>query len=134
MSPYPGLRLFPEKPRLSHKEQYMENPKIVAWLKPWCGWSAGVRAVFKKYDLPFEERDIINKPEFYQEMVEKTGQTRQPCVEIAGRILADVSGDEVEAWMVQNNVVQLNQRPAEAPTNQPCAHEMPQAAPMSFRR
>ena len=112
----------------------MEKPKIVAWLKPWCGWSAGVRAVFKKYDLPFDERDIINRPEGYQEMVEKTGQTKQPCVEIGGRVLADVSGDEVEAWMLQNGVVTPNNRAAEAPTNQPCAHEMPQAAPMSFRR
>ena len=64
-----------------------------------------MRAVFKKYDLPFDERDIINKPECYQEMVEKTGQTKQPCVEIGGRVLADVSGDEVEAWMLQNGVV-----------------------------
>lgn len=111
-----------------------EKPQIVAWLKPWCGWSAGVRAVFKKYDLPFQERDIINNPDFYQEMVEKTGQTRQPCVEINGQVLADVSGEEVEAWMLQRGVVHPNSREAEAPTNQPCAHELPQGAPMAFRR
>ncbi len=70
-----------------------EKPKIIAWLKPSCGWSQGVRAVLRKYDLPYEDRDIINNPDFYQEMVEKTGQMRQPCLEINGRILADVSGD-----------------------------------------
>jgi monothiol glutaredoxin len=112
----------------------MEKPTIVAWLKPWCGWSAGVRAVFKKHDLPFEERDIINRPECFQEMVEKTGQTRQPCVEINGRILADVSGDEVEAWMLQNGVVRPTERKADAPTNQPCAHELPQAEKVGFRK
>jgi len=40
----------------------MTKPKIVAYLKPSCGWSQGVRAVLKKYDLPFEDRDIINDP------------------------------------------------------------------------
>jgi hypothetical protein len=35
----------------------MEKPKIIAYLKPTCGWSNGVRAVFRKYDLPFEDRD-----------------------------------------------------------------------------
>ena len=40
----------------------MNNPKIIAYLKPTCGWSNGVRAVLKKYDLPYEDRDIINDP------------------------------------------------------------------------
>ncbi len=102
----------------------MEKPKIIAYLKPSCGWSMGVRAVFKKYDLPFEDRDVINDRTQYEEMVQKTGQMKQPCVEINGTMLADVSGDEVEAWMLQNNIVQQNNRPADAPTNQPCANEM----------
>jgi monothiol glutaredoxin len=112
----------------------MEKPKIVAWLKPWCGWSAGVRAVFKKYELPFDERDIINRPECFQEMVDRTGQTKQPTVEIGGKILADVSGEEVEAWMLENGLVKPNERIPDAPIDQPCAHELPQGAPMGFRR
>jgi monothiol glutaredoxin len=112
-----------------------EKPKIVAWLKPSCGWSNGVRAVFRKYDLPFEDRDIINNPNFYQEMVEKTGQMRQPCVEINGQMLADVSGEEVEAWMISQGVVRSSNQAPEVPINQPCANEMtPSDAPMTFRR
>jgi monothiol glutaredoxin len=115
-----------------------QKPTIVAWLKPSCGWSGGVRAVFKKYGLPFDDRDIINNYANYQEMVEKTGQMKQPCVEIGGHILADVSGEEIEAWMLQNGVVTPNDAVPEVPINQPCAHEMPGAqaapAPMAFRR
>ncbi len=112
----------------------MEKPKIIAWLKPSCGWSGGVRAVFKKYGLEFEDRDVINRPECYQEMVEKTGQMKQPCVQIGDRILADVSGEEVEAWMLENGVVKASSVEPEVPINQPCANEMPAAAPMGFRR
>ena len=83
----------------------MSDPTIVAYLKPTCGWSGGVRAVFAKYGLAYEDKDIINNPANYQEMVMKSGQPLQPCVEINGHMLADVSGDEVEAYLVQNNIV-----------------------------
>jgi monothiol glutaredoxin len=114
------------------------QPKIIAYLKPSCGWSGGVRAVFKKYGLPFEDRDVINNPDNFQEMVDKTGQMKQPCVEINGHMLADVSGEEVEAWMLQNRVVVANNATPEVPINQPCANEVHGAhaepAPLAFRR
>ena len=112
----------------------MEKPKIIAYLKPTCGWSQGVRSIMRKYDLPFEDRDIINDPVQRQEMIEKSGQMLSPCVEINGRMLPDISGDEVEAYLLANALIEQNNRPADAPTNQPCAHEMPQSAPLQFRR
>ena len=112
----------------------MEKPKIIAYLKPTCGWSMGVRAVLKKYGLPYEDRDIINDPLQRQEMIEKSGQMLSPCVEINGQMLADVSGDEVEAWLLANKIVTPTSREADAPTNQPCAHEMSGSAPLNFVR
>ena len=112
----------------------MNKPKIVAYLKPSCGWSQGVRAIMRKYDLPFEDRDIINDPAQRQEMIEKSGQMLSPCVEINGQMLPDISGEEVEAYLLANSLVQQNDRAADAPTNQPCAHETPQGVPMQFRR
>jgi len=111
----------------------MSQTKIIAYLKPTCGWSQGVRAVLRKYDLPFEDRDIINDPLQRQEMIEKSGQMLSPCVEINGQMLADISGEEVEAWMLANNIVTQNHRAPDAPINQPCAHEMPPAAGINFR-
>jgi monothiol glutaredoxin len=112
----------------------MNKPKIVAYLKPTCGWSQGVRAVMRKYELPFEDRDIINDPAQRQEMIEKSGQMLSPCVEVNGQMLADISGEEVETYLLSNGLVQTSDRAADAPTNQPCAHEMPQATPLNFRR
>ena len=99
----------------------MNKPKIVAYLKPACGWSNGVRAILRKYDLPFEDRDIINDPAQRQEMVDKSAQPLSPCVEISGQMLADVSGDEVEKWLLANGIVQPNGREADAPTNKSCS-------------
>jgi len=98
----------------------MEKPKVIAYLKPTCGWSNGVRAVLKKYDLPYEDRDIINDPAQRQEMVEKSGQMLSPCVEINGQMLADISGEEVEAWILANKVVQPNDLAPEVPIDRAC--------------
>src|SRR2546422_6726320 len=112
----------------------MNKPKIVAYLKPTCGWSQGVRAVMRKYDLPYEDRDIINDPVQRQEMIEKSGQMLSPCVEINGEMLPDISGEEVESYLLSKGLVQSNAREADAPTSQPCAHEMPQTSPLQSRR
>jgi monothiol glutaredoxin len=111
----------------------MDAPKIIAYLKPSCGWSQGVRAVLRKYDLPFEDRDIINDPSQRQEMIQKSGQTLSPCVEVNGKMLPDVSGEEVEAYLLANRLAAPNARVPDAPTNQACAHETPQASPVNFR-
>ena len=67
-------------------------------------------------------------------MIEKSGQMLSPCVELDGYMLADVSGEEVEAYLISRKLVTASDRPADAPTNAPCAHEMPEGAPMQFRR
>ena len=90
--------------------------------------------MLRKYDLPFEDRDIINDPAQRQEMIEKSGQMLSPCVEVNGHLLADISGEEVETYLLANGLVQANDRAADAPTNQPCANEMPTSAPLEFRR
>ena len=80
--------------------------KIKAYLKPSCGWSNGVRAIMRKHGLAFEDIDIINHRANYEEMVRKSGQPLSPCVEIDGVMLADISGEEVENYLLANNLVQ----------------------------
>lgn len=112
----------------------MNKPKIIAYLKPSCGWSQGVRSIMRKYELPFEDRDIINNPAQRQEMIEKSGQMLSPCVEVDGHMLADISGEEVEAYLLANRLVSANPAEPDSPINQPCANEMPAFASMSFKR
>ena len=78
--------------------------KIVAYVKPVCGWSEGVREVFSKYSLDYEEK-LISDPNNYAEMVMKTEQPLSPCVEINDVMLADVDGDEVETYLLNEHLV-----------------------------
>ena len=97
--------------------------KIKAYLKPSCGWSNGVRAIMRKHGLAFEDIDIINNRANYAEMVQKSGQPLSPCVEVDGVMLADVSGEEVENYLLSNDLVKPTSVAADATTNAGCSDE-----------
>lgn len=110
-----------------------QNLEITAYLKTFCGWSEGVRAIFRKYDLEYTEKDIIKNPALRWEMEQKSGQPLSPCVEINGTMLADVSGEEVEAWMIENKVLEKSEEQPDAPIDSACTDEQHAAMEAEFR-
>ena len=101
----------------------MNKPEITAYLKTHCGWSRGVRAVFEKYELSYTEKDIIQNPNYRFEMEQLSGQPLSPCVIINGIMLADISGEEVEAYMLANGLVGDSLKSTNVPLNAPCSDE-----------
>ncbi len=99
------------------------SPKITAYLKTFCGWSEGIRAIMRKYELPFEEKDIIKNPAFRWEMEQRSGQPLSPCVEIDGVMLPDISGEEVETWLLENGHLEKSETAPDAPINSSCSNE-----------
>jgi len=107
---------------------------IKAYLKPHCGWSNGVRAIMSKYGLEYEDIDIINNRDNYAEMVQKSGQPLSPCVEVDGVMLADVSGEEVENYMLSNDLVKPTSASTDVDTNAGCSdEEHAKMAPQTIR-
>ena len=115
----------------------MSKPEITAYLKTQCGWSNGVRAVLKKYDLPYTEKDIIQDPAFRWEMEQKSGQPLSPCVEVNGTMVADISGEELEQYLLQQNLVGETAATTSVPLNAPCSDAqhaaMAQGAQLKFQ-
>lgn len=101
----------------------MSKPEITAYVKTQCGWSNGVRAVLKKYDLPYTEKDIIQNPAFRWEMEQKSGQPLSPCVEVNGTMVADISGEELEQYLLQNGLVGNTDKSTNVPLNSACSNE-----------
>jgi monothiol glutaredoxin len=56
-------------------------------------------------------------------METKSAQPLSPCVEINGDMLSDVSGEEVEHYLIENRLVQASNVATDVPTNAPCANE-----------
>ena len=80
------------------------KPKVTAYLKQQCGWSKGVRSVLNKYSLTYEEKSL-NSADNYQEMINLSNQTSQPTLQIDDVVLADVSGAEVEKFLLTNKYI-----------------------------
>ncbi|MDR3403900.1 MAG: glutaredoxin [Chthoniobacter sp.] len=115
----------------------MSTPEITAYLKTQCGWSNGVRAVLKKYELPYTEKDIIQNPAFRWEMEQKSGQPLSPCVEVNGQMLADISGEELERYMLQEGLVGNSDKTTNVPLNAACSDAehaaMAKGVPLKFQ-
>src|SRR5438128_11714023 len=110
----------------------MSKPEITAYVKTQCGWSNGVRAVLKKYDLPYEEKDIIKNPAFRWEMEQRSGQPLSPCVEVNGTMLADISGDEIEEYLASNNLMEHSEAATDVPKDRACSDEQHHAVRAGF--
>ncbi len=100
-----------------------QTPKITAYLKTFCGWSEGIRAIMRKYELPYEEKDIIKNPAFRWEMEQRSGQPLSPCVEIDGHMLPDISGEEVESYLLEKGYLTPSDKTPDAPINSSCSDE-----------
>jgi glutaredoxin len=101
----------------------MDNIEITAYLKTHCGWSRGVRAVLAKYNIPYQEKDIIKNPDFRFEMEQLSGQPLSPCVVVNGTMLADISGEELEGYLLENGLVGSTDKSTDIPLNAPCTDE-----------
>jgi monothiol glutaredoxin len=86
-----------------------------------------VRAVLAKYDIPYKEKDIIKNPEFRFEMEQLSGQPLSPCVVVNGEMLADVSGEDLEGYLLERGYVGSNDKTTDVPLNAPCTDEQHEA-------
>lgn len=76
-----------------------------------------------KYSLPYTEKDIIQNPAFRFEMEQRSGQPLSPCVEIEGVMLADISGEEVESYLLEQQLVKSTDLSTDVPLNAACSNE-----------
>ncbi len=115
----------------------MPAPEITAYVKTQCGWSNGIRAVLKKYELAYTEKDIIQNPAFRWEMEQKSGQPLSPCVEVNGVMVADISGEELEQYLLQQGLVGGTDKTTTVPLNAACSqaeHDaMSRGEPVKFQ-
>ena len=101
----------------------MAKPEITAYVKTSCGWSNGIRAVLAKYEIPYTEKDIIKDPNNRFEMEQLSGQPLSPCVIVNGTMLADISGEELEHYFLDNQLVSVSNADTNVPLNAPCSDE-----------
>src|SRR5206468_4340535 len=64
----------------------MKPNKVRLFIKPWCGWCHGAQDWLRERNIPFEELDVTSDRAAREEMVELTGQSKAPCIDVDGEI------------------------------------------------
>ncbi len=79
--------------------------EIIVYTKTGCPWRKQVIDFLNRYDLPYEERNMTEHPEFEKECEEKTGQSKCPTFDIDGHLMPDSDADQLEAYLNQQGVL-----------------------------
>ncbi len=71
---------------------------IRLFIKPYCPWCHKAMRWLDEHGIQYEKLDVITDREAYEEMVELSGQTLAPVIEVDGKILADFGPEELEKF------------------------------------
>jgi glutaredoxin len=77
----------------------MKPSKIRLFVKPWCGWCQEAEEWLENRNIEYETLDVTNDRNARQEMLQLSGQTLAPVIEVDGEILADFdTGQLAKFW------------------------------------
>ena len=71
---------------------------IRLFIKPGCPWCDEAIEWLDAKGVSYEKLDVIRNADARDEMLELTGQTKAPSIEVDDEVLADFGADELEAW------------------------------------
>ena len=69
--------------------------KVRVFSTLFCPYCVTLKEFLKAHDIEFEEIDVAGNKAGLDEMIEKSGQTGVPVVEIDGRIVVGFERDEI---------------------------------------
>ena len=78
---------------------------LIVYTKTGCPWCDAVRAFLEEKGVTFEEREVRGNKEWFDEMIQKSGQTKAPTLDLNGAILADTDVPAVEKWLKEKKVL-----------------------------
>lgn len=79
--------------------------KIRLFIKPSCGWCDLAMDWLDERGIKYEQIDVFAQRGAFQEMVDLSGQTRSPVIEVDDKILADFGPEELEEFWKQFEIV-----------------------------
>lgn len=74
---------------------------IIFYTKRGCPWCDEAREFLNHKGLPYEEREVLANKAFFDELVEKSGQSKTPTFDVDGEIVSDSSAKEFEEYLNQ---------------------------------
>ncbi len=78
---------------------------LIIYTKTGCPWCKEALSMLRKYDVVFEEREVLSNKIFFDELVQKSGQSKTPTFDYNGEILADTDAETARRFLEERNVL-----------------------------
>ena len=65
------------------------------FIKPYCPWCHKAQAWLDEHHIQYQTLDVISDSQAMTEMVNLSGQTYAPVIDVEGKILADFGPEEL---------------------------------------
>jgi glutaredoxin 3 len=76
----------------------MKPDKVRLFIKPFCGWCHEAIDWLDERGVEYEKLDVTTDRAARQEMLELSGQTLAPVIEVDGEVLADFDTGQLEVF------------------------------------
>lgn len=77
----------------------MYQPKRVRlFIKSYCSWCSQAMDWLDRHGIRYERLDVLQDDAAYAEMLRLSGQTAAPVIDVDGRVLANFSARELDAF------------------------------------
>jgi glutaredoxin len=76
----------------------MKVERVRLFIKPYCGWCDQAMEWLDTRGVKYETLDVISDAKARKEMVQLSGQTLAPVIDVDGEILADFDTEQLEVF------------------------------------
>ncbi len=78
---------------------------LILYTKTGCGWCEEALHFLSSNRVEFEERNVLENPEFFEELITKSSQAMTPTIDLDGKILANTDARAIEAFLKENGIL-----------------------------
>lgn len=76
----------------------MKAERVRLFIKPYCGWCHEAIEWLDARGIEYETLDVISNAKARKEMVQLSGQSLAPVIDVDGEVLADFDTDQLEVF------------------------------------
>lgn len=85
---------------VTRSNMYQPN-QVRLFIKSYCPWCVKAMDWLDQHSIRYETLDVIRNEQAFQEMLQLSGQTLAPVIQVDGRVLADFGPPELAAFWKQ---------------------------------
>ena len=96
---------------------------VTIYTSAWCGYCAMAKRLLDSKGVRYDEIPVDMDVKRRAEMEQRSGQKLSPCIVVDGHMLPDISGEELENWLVANDRISRSDAPVEVPIDSSCQNK-----------